>query len=149
VSAGLLRSPRQDSARAVDGDTGAGCPLGIPVGSCEVSGDSVPARALVRPTPPWISGVPVAPKLHEGLRMSDMSISVEALFDSALRLPSGDRARIAAELIASLDGATEAGVEAAWDAEVERRIAQTDQGEVQLLDWDDVKADVAQAVKRR
>jgi putative addiction module component (TIGR02574 family) len=81
--------------------------------------------------------------------MRRMSISAEALLDSALKLPSDDRARIAAELIASLDGIPEAGVEAAWDAEVKRRIAQADQGEVQLLDWNDVKADVAQAVKRR
>jgi putative addiction module component (TIGR02574 family) len=78
-----------------------------------------------------------------------MSISAEALLDSALKLPSEDRARIAAELIASLDGAPEAGVEAAWDAEVERRIEQVDQGKVQLLDWNAVKAEVAQVVKRR
>jgi putative addiction module component (TIGR02574 family) len=78
-----------------------------------------------------------------------MSISAEALLDSALKLPSEDRARIAAELIASLDGTPEEGVETAWDAEVERRIAQVDRGEVQLSDWNDVKADVAQVVKRR
>jgi putative addiction module component (TIGR02574 family) len=81
--------------------------------------------------------------------MSRMSISAEALLDSALKLPSEDRARIAAELIASLDGTPEAGVEAAWDAEVERRIEQVDQGKVQLLDWNAVKAEVAQVVKRR
>jgi putative addiction module component (TIGR02574 family) len=81
--------------------------------------------------------------------MSRMSISAEVLLDSALKLPSEDRARIAAELIASLDGIPEAGVEAAWDAEVERRIEQVDQGKVQLLDWNAVKAEVAQVVKRR
>ena len=81
--------------------------------------------------------------------MSHMSISAEALLDSALKLPSEERARIAAELIASLDGIPEAGVEAAWDAEVERRIEQVDQGKVQLLDWNAVRAEVAQVVKRR
>jgi putative addiction module component (TIGR02574 family) len=81
--------------------------------------------------------------------MGRMSISAEALLDSALKLPSEDRARIAAELIASLDGIPETGVEAAWDAEVERRIEQVDQGKVQLLDWNDVKAEVARVVKRR
>jgi putative addiction module component (TIGR02574 family) len=80
--------------------------------------------------------------------MNRISISAEALLDSALKLPSEDRARIAAELIASLDGIPEAGVEAAWDAEVERRIEQVDQGKVQLLDWNVVKAEVAQVVKR-
>jgi putative addiction module component (TIGR02574 family) len=78
-----------------------------------------------------------------------MSISAEAVLDSALKLPSEDRARIAAELIASLDGTPEAGVEAAWDAEVERRIEQVDQGKVQLVDWNAVKAEVSLVVKRR
>jgi len=78
-----------------------------------------------------------------------MSLSAEALLDYALKLPSEDRARIAAALVASLDGIPEAGVEAAWGAEVERRIEQVDQGKVQLLDWDAVKAEVAQVVKRR
>ena len=81
--------------------------------------------------------------------MSCMSSSAEALLDSALKLPSEDRARIAAELIASLDGIPEAGVEEAWDAEVDRRIEQVDRGEVQLVDWNAVKAEVARAVKRR
>jgi hypothetical protein len=31
---------------------------------------------------------------------------------------------------------------------VERRIEQVDQGEVQLVDWNVVKAEVAQALKR-
>jgi len=81
--------------------------------------------------------------------MCCMSISAEALLDSALKLPSEDRARIAAELIASLDGIPEAGVEEAWDAEVDRRIEQVDRGEVQLVDWNSVKAEVARAVKGR
>lgn len=81
--------------------------------------------------------------------MSCMSIAAEALLDSALKLPSEDRARIAAELIASLDGIPEAGVEEAWDAEVDRRIEQADRGEVELTDWNAVKAEVARAVKRR
>lgn len=81
--------------------------------------------------------------------MTRMSISAEAFLDSALKLPSEDRARIAAELIASLDGIPEAGVEAAWDTEVERRIEQVDQGKVQLFDWNAVKAEVSQVVKRR
>jgi putative addiction module component (TIGR02574 family) len=78
--------------------------------------------------------------------MSLMSISGEAVLDSALKLPSKDRARIAAELIASLDGIPDAGAEAAWDAEVERRIEQVEQGKVQLLGWNDVKAEVARGL---
>jgi putative addiction module component (TIGR02574 family) len=78
-----------------------------------------------------------------------MGISVDTLLDSALKLPSDERARLAAELIASLDGVPEVGVEAAWDAEVQRRIDGTVRGEVELLDWNAVKAEVAQVLKRR
>lgn len=81
--------------------------------------------------------------------MGGMSNSAETVLDSALKLSSEDRARLAAELIASLDGSPDAGVEAAWDSEIERRIEQADQGTVQLLDWTAVKADVAEALKRR
>ena len=56
---------------------------------------------------------------------------------------------MAAELIASLDGGPEVGVEAAWDAEVQRRLERVDRGEVELLDWNAVKAEVAQALRRR
>jgi putative addiction module component (TIGR02574 family) len=81
--------------------------------------------------------------------MDVMNIGAEALLDSALKLPREHRARLAAELIASLDGVPDAGVEAAWDEEIERRIQRADQGEVQLLDWNDVKSEVAQTLKRR
>jgi putative addiction module component (TIGR02574 family) len=78
-----------------------------------------------------------------------METSVDALLDSALKLPSDERARLAAELIASLDGVPEVGVEAVWDAEVQRRLERVDRGEVELLDWNAVKAEVAQALRRR
>ena len=58
-----------------------------------------------------------------------MSISVEALEAEALNLSPGERARLVEKIISSLD----AEVEEAWAAEVERRQAQIDSGEVSLL----------------
>jgi putative addiction module component (TIGR02574 family) len=66
-------------------------------------------------------------------------MSTDALLESILKLPERDRARIAAELIASLDGEPEAGVEAAWLAEVDRRITEVDEGKVQLIEWEVAK----------
>lgn len=77
-----------------------------------------------------------------------MSPSTANLLDSALKLPREDRAHLASELIASLDGEPEAGVEAAWDAEVERRVLQVESGEARLLDWETVKSEVSKALKR-
>ena len=76
-------------------------------------------------------------------------MSADTLLDSALKLPAADRARIAAELIASLDGEPEAGVEAAWLVEIDQRIKDVDEGRVQLRDWSDVKADVQGALPRK
>ena len=77
-----------------------------------------------------------------------MSPSTGNLLDTALKLPRGDRAQLASELIASLDGDPEAGVEAAWDAEVERRVPQVEPGEARFVDWETVKAEVSKALKR-
>jgi len=78
-----------------------------------------------------------------------MSSPADALLDSVLRLPEPERARIAAELVASLDGAPEPGVEAAWAGEIKSRIEQVEKGQARLLDWDGVKDEVRQSLKRR
>jgi hypothetical protein len=62
-------------------------------------------------------------------------------------LPEKDRARIAAELIASLDGKPEAGVEAAWLAEIDRRIGEVDQRNVRLIDWESAKKSIEEPTK--
>ncbi|MEX0879649.1 MAG: addiction module protein [Thermoanaerobaculia bacterium] len=78
-----------------------------------------------------------------------MALRFETLLESALELPTGDRARIATELIASLDGQAEAGVEAAWIAEVDRRIVQVERGEAQRLDRDIVSAEIRESLRRK
>lgn len=57
--------------------------------------------------------------------------TVETLEAAALHLPPGERARLIERLITSLDVDPEA--DEAWAAEVERRQAQIDSGEVALL----------------
>jgi hypothetical protein len=47
----------------------------------------------------------------------------EKLLEDALKLALSERAELAAELLASLDGAPDADAEAAWAAEIERRAA--------------------------
>jgi putative addiction module component (TIGR02574 family) len=57
----------------------------------------------------------------------------------ALRLEPDARAEVAAELLASLDGPADPDAEAAWDAEIERRIAAIEAGTVRLEPWAEVK----------
>jgi putative addiction module component (TIGR02574 family) len=78
-----------------------------------------------------------------------MSSPADSVLDAALKLPEKERARVAAELVASLDGEPEDGVEAAWASEVERRIAEVERGDARLLPWDKVRDEVKADLKRR
>lgn len=78
-----------------------------------------------------------------------MSAKSDSVRDEALRLPEQERARLAAALLASLDGEAEEGVEEAWAAEVEKRKAQVERGEARLVPWEQVKAEVKAALKPR
>lgn len=64
--------------------------------------------------------------------------ATEVLAD-ALRLEPDARAEVAAELLASLDGPADPDAEAAWDAEIDRRIAAIEAGTIQLEPWSEVK----------
>ena len=60
-----------------------------------------------------------------------MASTLEAIEAEALQLPPTERARLVERLITSLD--IDPDIEEAWAAEVERRNAQIEQGEVSLL----------------
>jgi len=62
-----------------------------------------------------------------------------SVFAEALRLEPQTRAELAAELLASLDGPADPDAEAAWDAEIERRIAAIEAGTIGLEPWEQVK----------
>jgi len=68
----------------------------------------------------------------------DMNTQSQQLLESALLLPESDRAEIAASLIHSLDTESDEDVDAAWAAEIQRRVESIDNGQVNLIPWDDV-----------
>jgi putative addiction module component (TIGR02574 family) len=68
-----------------------------------------------------------------------MSI-VEDLFAKAVTLPEDDRAELAALLLDSLEEeARDEDVEAAWAAEVQRRMAAYRAGNVQTIGWSELR----------
>ena len=60
-----------------------------------------------------------------------MSSQLEVVEAEALKLSAEERVRLADRLLASLS--EDAGVEEAWVAEVERRIAEIESGRAQLI----------------
>ena len=69
-----------------------------------------------------------------------MTRAARKLFEEAMRLDPEDRAALAGLLIESLDPESEGGVEEAWVAEVERRMAELDSGTVQTIPWEELRA---------
>ena len=78
-----------------------------------------------------------------------MTKPTEAVLAEALRLDAESRAQIAAELLASLDGPSDPNAEAAWQAEIERRVADLKAGKVKLEPWDKVKRRIEKAILGR
>jgi putative addiction module component (TIGR02574 family) len=73
----------------------------------------------------------------------------EKILAEALTLDTHERADVAAKLIASLDGEPDEEVEAAWAAEVERRIQDIEAGRVELVPWQDVERRIQKEILKR
>ena len=67
------------------------------------------------------------------------------ILESALKLTPGERAELAQRLLASLDEDSE--IEDAWAAEIERRIADVESGEVQVIPIAEALARVRASLK--
>lgn len=68
-----------------------------------------------------------------------MTKATEIVLADALRLDLKSRAELATELLASLDGPADPNAEAAWDAEIQRRVNAIETGAETLEAWEDVK----------
>ena len=69
-----------------------------------------------------------------------MSDTLAELKRQAAQLSERERAELALSLIESLDGPADPDVEEAWRLEIERRVAEIDRGEVDLIPGDEVFA---------
>ncbi len=78
-----------------------------------------------------------------------MTKGTEAVLAEALRLDADSRAQLAAELLASLDGPSDPDAEAAWQAEIEQRVADLNAGKVKLEPWEQVKRRIEKTILGR
>ena len=72
-----------------------------------------------------------------------MSTRTKELLEDALQLTLAERASLASELIASIDGEPDKDAERAWAAEIERRARRAIAGESIGTDWETVQARIA------
>ena len=69
-----------------------------------------------------------------------MPVPPQVLLSEALELSPSERALLAARLIDSLDPTVDSVNDAAWEAEIARRLTEIDSGRVTLVSWDAVRA---------
>jgi len=68
-----------------------------------------------------------------------MSRTFTELWREAVELTEEERASLAGLLIESLEGEPDADVEAAWAAEIRRRIGEVEDGTAQTVPWEEVR----------
>lgn len=68
-----------------------------------------------------------------------MAKDFKDVFRDATDLSEHDRAALAGLLIESLEAEADPDVEAAWAAEIERRVAELDAGTMKTIPWEEVR----------
>jgi len=78
-----------------------------------------------------------------------MSKAGQKVLDEALGLEVSERAELAAELLASLDGEPDEDVESAWAAEIERRADRARSGKDSGRAWTEARDAAKDALSKR
>jgi len=76
------------------------------------------------------------------------SRALEKVRSQALNLSESERAELAHNLVASLDGPADSDAEKAWDAEILRRLAEIDSGTANLIDREEFRRRMQARIKR-
>jgi len=68
-----------------------------------------------------------------------MSVTVEELLRQALQLEPRARAELAALILESVPTESAEEVDAAWEAEIRRRVQELESGSVKTIPWEEVR----------
>jgi putative addiction module component (TIGR02574 family) len=71
-----------------------------------------------------------------------MARDLKELIREAVELSESDRATLAGVMLESLEPQPTPEVKAAWSREIERRLHEIDDGAVELVDWQDIRAEL-------
>ncbi len=77
-----------------------------------------------------------------------MPTAVDRVFDKALDLPADERIGLVDRILVSLNLPTRPDIDRLWAEEAERRIAQIDRGEVELIPGEEVFAKIRRKYAR-
>ena|ERR1035438_2649619 len=71
--------------------------------------------------------------------MAEMTAEVSKLLEQSLSLSVEEQEALADSLISSLGDKVDEGMQAAWEAEVAKRLAELDSGRAKTTSWDEVR----------
>ncbi len=74
--------------------------------------------------------------------------TLEQIRSEALNLSESERADLAHSLVTSLDGPADPDAGQAWDAEIQRRLAEIDTGTAQLIDREEFRRRMRERISR-
>ncbi len=77
-----------------------------------------------------------------------MATTAKEVIEAALKLDPEDRAKVAHELLDSLDGGANGGLDAGWIEELERRARAIDEGEDDLIAWPEARKEIEGSLRR-
>lgn len=76
------------------------------------------------------------------------SAALKHALDLALELPDEERAVLAHDLLASLDGPPDAGAAEAWDAEIGRRLDELEAGQAHTVNAEEALRRIDERLRR-
>lgn len=76
-------------------------------------------------------------------------MSSDELLNAALELPQGERAKLARELLRSLDDEVDGNVDDAWLRVIARRAQELADGTVEPVDWDVARKRISERLRER
>jgi putative addiction module component (TIGR02574 family) len=71
--------------------------------------------------------------------MAQMTPEVSKLLENALSLSIEEQEALADSLISNLGGRVDEGLQAAWEAEIGKRVAELDSGKAKTTSWAEVR----------
>jgi len=77
-----------------------------------------------------------------------MSNTYKEIVSAALELPPDSRAMLVEELLSSLDATAQTKIDAAWRAEIERRLREIAEGKAKLIPGEQVMAELHSRLER-
>ncbi len=77
-----------------------------------------------------------------------MSGAAKEIIEAALKLDPTERARVAHELLESIVGDTNGGLDAEWLKELEQRAIDIEEGRTDFLSWPDARQEIESSLRR-